>query len=350
MNWIKLIKGGWLLSLLVLVPNFAWATLPPIPDAERCKVLGNNQNDGPDALRAFETQVANFFLRDEDWLERDVNEWNTPSCVFDDGRPRLIALTGGYSQAFRNEKDWSKSLARVEYLKKKFPKAAFAALAESRYWIAYAWNARGNGYASSVTAEGWKLYRERLEKAERALIDTKTYSAELPVWYNEMLNVQSALGRPAEERDKVFLEGTQKYKTYYPLYFTMLNFLLPKWGGSWETVDNLVKWSVENTKAIDGNSIYARLYWAASGSLSEGGDIFKLSRASWPKMKQGFEDLMVRHPKSKWNLNNFARFACQAGDKKTFLKIRQQMGKNVIEDAWTNPTLDLCEIKFGYAR
>ena len=66
-------------------------------------------------------------------------------------------------------------------------------------------------------------------------------------------------------------------------------------------------------------------------------------------MKLGFEDMMVRHPKSKWNLNNFAKFACMAGDSKTFLVLRKQIGKGVIDAAWPkNTSLDLCETKFGY--
>jgi hypothetical protein len=146
----------------------------------------------------------------------------------------------------------------------------------------------------------------------------------------------------------VFLEGTQKFKTYYPTYFTMLNFLLPKWSGSWKTVDNLVQWSVENTKEIDGNSMYARLYWSAAESLSEKEKLFKDTRASWSKMKRGFDDLMERNPKSKWNLNNFARFACMAGDKKTYVALRRKIGKDVIDEAWKgNTSLDLCETKFG---
>ena len=67
-------------------------------------------------------------------------------------------------------------------------------------------------------------------------------------------------------------------------------------------------------------------------------------------MKVGFEDLMARHPKSNWNLNNFAKFACEAGDKKTFLALRRQIGKNVMGAAWQgSPNLDLCNEKFGYA-
>lgn len=323
--------------------------VPPIPENQHCQVSPGNPNDGPDAVAGYAAEISNFFWNDEGFLKREINDWNTPACVFEDGRPRVAVLRDGYNQAFSNESDWSKSLARVEYLKKKFPNEAFAAMAEARYWSAYAWDARGGGYASSVSEDGWKLFRERLEQAERVLLDTKSYAAQLPDWYDEMINVQSSLSRPEGERDQVFLEGVKRYPAYYPIYFTMLNYLLPKWGGTWRTVDNMVKWSVEHTQAQEGMSMYARLYWVVGGDPEV--NLFKDTFASWPKMKRGFEDLMARHPKSKWNLNNFAKFACMAGDKQTFLALRGQLGKDVIDAAWPQTTsLDLCETKFAYAQ
>jgi hypothetical protein len=325
---------------------------PPFSSSPQCKVLPGRANDGHYALSGYYSEISHEFWRSGSGLENlknMINDWNSPSCVFDDGYPRLLALDEGFSDAFRRQPDWSVSLARIEVLKSKFPSTAFVTIAEARYWIDYAWVARGGGFASSVTSDGWKLFRERLEKAEKVLINTKSYSDKLPNWYDNMIIVQSALDRPADERDIVFLEGARKYKTYYPIYSTMLYYLSPKWGGDWETVDNLVKWSVDNTKEIDGNSMYARLYWAVSANLQEGERLFKSTRASWPQMKNGFEDLMSRHPNSKWNLNNFAKFACMAGDKKTFLTIRRQVGNDVMDDAWSQKlSLDLCDTKFGY--
>ncbi len=321
-----------------------------IPITELCMAKPGAANDGLAADDQLTASVSSYFWDMEDMLERSVSAWNTPACVFDDGRPKLSVLEWGYSNIFENQPDWSKSLDRIEYLKKKFPNKPFVALAEAAYWIAYAWDARGNGYASSVTKEGWKLSRERLEKAEKILNDTKSYSAGIPSWYVEMIQVQSALGRPEEDRDRTFIEGAKRFKTFYPTYIAMSTFLSPKWGGSWETVDNLIKWSVDNTKEIDGNSMYARLYWVTSAQMREGETLFKSTRASWPKMKNGFEDLMARHPKSNWNLNHFAKFACVAGDKKTFLSLRRKIGKHVMDAAWQgNPNLDLCDTKFAYA-
>lgn len=312
--------------------------------------MGSRRCNGNMPSEYYSQEVARLFWADGNSLERLVSAWDAPSCLFKDGRPIMMALGSGYSEAFRHERDWSKAYARIDVLKKQFPSKAFVALAEANYWITYAWDARGSGYASSVSDDGWKLFRERLEKAEKILVDTKSYSATLPLWYSAMIEVQSALGRPEDERDKIFLEGAKRYPGHHPIYFTMLNYLSPKWGGTWRTVDNLVKWSVEHTKAVEGNSMYARLYWVASGG-SPDINLFKDTFASWPKMKQGFEDLMVRHPKSEWNLNNFAKFSCMAGDKQTFLALRAQIGKDVMDDAWPeNTSLDLCETKFGYAQ
>ena len=325
---------------------------PHLPNYMTCNAQGNIQNDGPEALERVEDLVKLYFWHDENLLNEAANEWNNSSCVFDDGRPMLTALKDAFSKNFKEfntQPDWSQIASRLDELNKKFPDTAFVAIAEAVYWTEYAWNARGSGYASSVTPDGWKLFRERLEKAEKILLDTKPYSAQLPIWYDQMILVQSALDGPEDERDKTFLEGTRKFKTYYPTYFTMLNFLSPKWGGTWETVDNMVKWSVENTKEIDGNTMYARLYWSASGGLPKDVKLFKDTLASWPNMKSGFEDLMAKHPKSKWNLNNFAKFACIAEDKNTFLVLRRRIGKDVMVAAWSQyPSLDLCEAKFGY--
>ncbi len=332
------------------VRKLSGAFLPSVkpPLRTRCDVLPGTPNDGPAAINLYASQVAYFFWSSEDALKQAVSDWTIPTCVLDDGRPRLSALLDGYGDAFERESDWSKSLARVDYLKSRYPNQAFVALAEAEYWISYAWNARGHGFASSVTEEGWKLFRERLEKAEQILVETKSYSADLPIWYSDMINVQSALDRPEDERDRVFLEGVKRFPAFYPTYFTMLNYLSPKWGGTWRTVDNLVKWSVEHTKEAEGDSMYARIYWAAAGDPKV--NLFKDTFATWPRMRRGFEDLMARHPKSKWNLNNFAKFACMAGDRQSFLKLRAQIGKDVIDAAWPeSASLDLCETKFGYS-
>lgn len=312
--------------------------LEPVPDFLQCKYWGDAPVDGPKAFEHFSMKVFRDFRTSGDLLERDANEWNIPSCVFQDGNPVVGALEGGFQRLFTTGWDWTESLTYVEQFKKNYPEAGFAAIAEAAYWRIYAWNARGYGFISTVTPEGLKLFTERLEKAEKVLIDTKPYATDFPNWYAELITVQSALNRPYTDQEQTFHEGAQKYPTYYPIYFAMVQFHLPKWGGNWVLEDNLIAWSVENSKVSNQNAVYARLYSYVFEHLLPEENFFKDTLVSWPKMKLGYEDMMIQYPKSKYNLNRFAMFACKAEDKETFLNLRHNIGENTMLEAWAqNP-------------
>jgi hypothetical protein len=323
------------------MPCYASATaFEPVPDFMRCKYWGDAPIDGAKAIEYLSMKVSRNFRMNDNILERDVNEWNSPSCVFEDGTPVIAALNGGFQRLFTTGWDWTESLTQVEFVKTNFPDTGFAALAEAAYWKHYAWYERGNGFASSVKPESLKIFNERLEKAEKVLTDSKPYAAELPNWYAEMITVQSQLNRSEAEREQTFLEGTNKFKTYYPIYYAMLNSQLPKWGGSWLSVDNTINLSVENTKISDRNAMYARLYSSVYVNLLPDESFFKVTLVSWPKLKQGYEDMIIQYPKSNYNLNRFAMFACKAEDKDTFLSLRNKIGKNIMFEAWVqNPNL-----------
>lgn len=348
MKAMTLIRIGILGVFAAAAANMAWAQ--SLIKDNWCEPISPQHTEGP-AAYLFTVGYVRYDLISGSFKELDkkVKAWKNPDCVWNDGRPIMFALLAGYSEAFDDLSDWSAGAIRVEKLRKEYPRTNFAALAEAQYWVSYAWNARGTGYSSSVTKEGWKLFNQRLEKAEAILIESKPYADDLPGWYELMMRVQKYLGRPANEIDKVFIEGTEKFRKYFRLHTTMGLFMLPKWGGNWDMFDRLVKWSVDKTKEAYGISLYARLYMFAHAELQEGEDLFKVTKASWPQMRRGFEDLMKLTPKSIWNLNSFAAFSCMAGDKKTYLVLRKKIGVNTIEQAWEAVSLDLCDRKYGHA-
>src|SRR6185369_15585833 len=198
---LKKIFTAALVSTVVAIAGIALGESIPAAPAfslkDWCDPIGPKHNEGPAAHYFTEAYVADN-LRNEQFgeLARKVEAWKKPGCIWDDGRPRMSALLWGYEQAFDRKTDWSTHANRIENLKKAFPNTDFAAVAEAEYWNQYAWSARGSGFASSVTPDGWKLLRERLEKAENVLITSQSYASELPSWYVEMINVQRYLGRP----------------------------------------------------------------------------------------------------------------------------------------------------------
>ncbi|MFZ6767270.1 hypothetical protein ACO0LM_09305 [Undibacterium sp. Di26W] len=350
-----------LLTVALTLPAFVHAEqesapvfVDPFPQIQKGKCMFGNDMDGPEAFNRWAKSLAPIFnssAKIAGTLMVNIRDWDAPDCTFNDGRPRLSALLSVLSSAFEIEPDKEKRLQRIMELKAMYPNSPLGVLAEANYWSSYAWHARGHGYSSSVTPEGWRLFHERMEKAEQVLAENKAAGDVLPNWYELMLEVKGALGRSEEDKSKIFYEGAKKYPTYLPLYFQMANYIHPLWGGSWKAVDDLVTWSVNNTKDTEGQTLYARIYWSVGQSVVYRDNLFTVSLAKWPKMRAGFEDLMTRHPKSKWNLNNFAMFACHAGDKKTFLSLRKKMADDIVDKAWPSTvSLELCESKFGYKK
>ena len=82
--------------------------------------------------------------------------------------------------------------------------------------------------------------------------------------------------------------------------------------------------------------MYARIYWYASQAHFQN-ELFTKSFAAWPRMKEGFEDVIARYPDS-WNLNNYAKFACLARDKETTREILKRIQSDPVMEAWDPPS------------
>lgn len=220
-------------------------------------------------------------------------------------------------------------------------KSAIAAIAQAQVWNNYAWKMRGSGYANSVSPEGWKAFAEFTKKAEKILIDTKDYSSSLPIWYELMASIQ--LPNDRKEFDRYYREGVAKFPWYFPLHFQMIGRLLPQWGGSIEEADKFITGVAKK----EGDAIYTRLYWAYAGGALPA-DLFKETKADWPRMKRGFIALMKETNNNNWTANNFAKFACIAGDKAAFRQAEAAMKGNINFDAWgQNISYPFCKKDLG---
>jgi TPR repeat protein len=57
---------------------------------------------------------------------------------------------------------------------------------------------------------------------------------------------------------------------------------------------------------------------------------------SWPLMKEGFHDTERVYPSSAWNLNNFCKYACIAGDREMARDLFKRIGDHPYIEAWKN--------------
>ena len=258
------------------------------------------------------------------WLDRKFEQWNDPEVRTVDGKWRLdafiniiegIGVQGRWDAIYKNIQEW----------KEHSPGLPGPPIVESLYWDAYAWSARGGGYASEVTETGWELFKERLAKAEKVLLASKSYASDNPLWYYQYIKVAVGLGWDKPQLLKLFLEAISKEPEFYQKYFIAAAAMSPKWGGSYELMDKVATSSAEFTRKQEGDVVYTRVYWSIDGQLSRQDDYFEDTKVDWGRMKSGFEQLLMEYPESNWNLSSFASFACRAGDKEVYLRLRKKI-------------------------
>jgi hypothetical protein len=192
------------------------------------------------------------------------------------------------------------------------------------------------------------LFKERLLKADTLLRQTKPLTGSSPLWGRISLEVALGLDVPRQQMLETFMEVSKDGPVYTPHYTAMANALSPRWGGSWEWVDQFVRAAVTRTAGTEGYSLYARIYWTVREQHPDTFELFRDSRANWPDMKRGFDDLMRAYPHSAAVVNEFAATACMANDKESFRALRLKLGKAITRESWpTNHSLDLCDHSLG---
>jgi hypothetical protein len=329
-------------------PAHAQVLPKPIRPGDGSALIDPDNNDGPIGIHVFAAEVqALWRKRDYAMLDSLIDRWAKPDERFDDGRMHLTAVSRGVDLAVaraRDPKDWEQELARISEWRQQNPASTAVDIVEAAILQSWAWSARGTGYARTVTPEAWKLFNERMNRAQEVLFRSKDRSSNNPLWFYEYMEVALQLGWERAEFRALYDAAIARFPHFHPLYFSMIRSLEPRWGGSIEEIDAYIAEVVKQAKAREGKIMYARLYWYLAGAEGEEFALFEDSAANWADMKAGFRLLIAATPKSRWNLNNFASFACRAGDADTYRKLRKQIGEQVYEDAWpSNLTMEVCD-------
>jgi hypothetical protein len=239
------------------------------------------------------------------------------------------------SSANRAKADWPGAFARFERWQKARPESASAKIGHAEALTAYAWQARGGGYANTVNDESWKLFAERLQQA-RKLLDSDPALKGWPGYYETMMTVALGQGWRRSEYDRLFAAAVKLAPDYETFYFRKAYFLQPKWFGTSE--DEWHRFAIASAKSLEkehGQSFYTRIVWATIGSgPTSKVAAMKKQRIDWPRMRQGFQDLAREYPDSLWNQNAFCYYACAAQDRATARELFQELKGRYASTLW----------------
>jgi tetratricopeptide (TPR) repeat protein len=203
-------------------------------------------------------------------------------------------------------------------------------------YFKYAWDARGNGWASTVTAEGWKLMGERLLEAEAALIKVWERNPDDPQAPTLMIGVELGQGRGMDVMEKWFKRAMFADPDNLDACRKKMYYLEPKWHGSAEHM-------LEFGRALlAGGNWDARLpfqlidaHLTLAGYASNRAAYYK-DEGVWKDVKAVYETYLKGHPDSPMERSWFAKLACWCGHFDVAHSQFQELGDKAVVTVFEN--------------
>jgi len=231
--------------------------------------------------------------------------------------------------------DWSAHIERLKKWIASYPESATARIALAQAYIDYAWFARGEGYADSVSNSGWDLFGERIGITKATLLEAAKLKEKCPYWYEAMQTVALAEGWDKKEARELFDEATKFDPSYYHYYRQFAYFLLPKWNGEEGDTQAFAEEVSSRLPGPDGSIIYFEIASLLACQCDSERD--SLEGLSWAKVKQGYADLVRLYGSSNLKANRFAYMSFVAGDKSSAQSAFSTIGGNWNPKVWESP-------------
>lgn len=165
------------------------------------------------ALVAFERMVAEgYFGPDEIWLLADFTGFGFFPDLFKARAERVLEIAASHDLP-----------------------AWYLELLWGRHHLNLAWNARGNGFANTVTETGWRGFGEHLEIARLHLEESWKLAPQYPFAAKVMITVSMGSSPDAATEMRQWLDRSIAAQAdYWPAYHAYLWGLRPRWHGSEE--------------------------------------------------------------------------------------------------------------------
>jgi hypothetical protein len=231
-----------------------------------------------------------------------------------------------------SQEPWLESETKTQRWLDRYPQSPHALIAHAIALLGHGWYIRGCGYADKVSSEAWEGFLHYAKLAREHLEQSKPIASADPQWYAEMFEVAQAQGWEQRDFEKLYDKATTAFPEEGVIYYFAMYYLLPKWHGSWQAFDEFADDAAARSAKGTGKALYTRIYWNL-WSYRQVDDLFRATGISWGKMKVGFDDIVAKYP-DPWNVNNYAKFACMAGDKEKTRELLTKIGDKPIPRAW----------------
>lgn len=97
-----------------------------------------------------------------------------------------------------SEEDWLAHNKLHQEWQARFPKSVTARVTFAKHMVSHAWQARGGGYASTVTQGMWEKFHDRLSEALLILGNPDDFPP-CPAWWEQRLMISMGLDEPGRK-------------------------------------------------------------------------------------------------------------------------------------------------------
>jgi hypothetical protein len=219
------------------------------------------------------------------------------------------------------EEDWKDLTQVLQRWVETHPKSVTARVALSWTWIRYASEARGNGYADTVSQNGWKLYEERTEKAQKIIADAASLPVTCPESYVVKLNIAQHQGWGKDGILALYREAAKFEPGYYYYGRAVAMLLEPKWFGEEGDTAKFVEDEANRIGGKAGDAYYFQL--ASTKDVICGCE--DQPKLSLERVERGYGAVEQMYGVSMLNLNQLAFLTVHLGNKPDVLLTDQTL-------------------------
>jgi hypothetical protein len=286
------------------------------------------------ALEEYQHVIADL-LKQEKFTQLDciADSVRLSKTKFSGGTWKLHKVYSGLDEpqpGHATQIDWRNHMERLDRWVEAEPNSITAQIALAKSYVGYAWDARGTGFSDNVSESGWKLFSQRLEKAETILERASTLHNKCPEWYVAMQQV--AQGQSWDlARAMALYNQAVAFEPGYDLYYRMVAiYLLPKWNGQDGDASQFAEQVANRVEGKAGDILYFQI---AAEIICPCPDP-EFAHMSWPRLQRGFEELQAEYGESLLDWNLLALMAFKSNDSVAADAAFKHVGDNWDKDTW----------------
>jgi hypothetical protein len=166
----------------------------------------------------------------------------------------------------------------------------------ARLYVRWGWEARGSGFVGTVSAEGYRLFEERLKQGAKYAQAAEKLQPKDPELYRTLVDLGKGLGAKREHVDRWVEAGRNICPNYFPLYEATVEYLLPRWHGEPGDCERFAEAICTAVGGDDGLEAYARI---AMQTNCYDHDMLYTSEYDPQKIAAGSEIMGKRFPQAR---------------------------------------------------